>query len=399
MGFRLSKRASAVAPSATLAVNSKANELRGKGVDVVNFGAGEPDFETPANIKAKAVEAVEKGYTRYTPSAGTPAVRAAIADKFRVDNGLDYAPAQTIACVGAKQAIYLALQVLVDQGDEVITPAPFWVSYPEMVKLCDGVDVRVATRQADDYKLTPEQLRGAITPHSKVLLLNYPNNPTGASYTREELKALADVCVQAGVWVISDEVYEHLVYDGGEHVSVAGLGPEIYDLTITTNGVSKAYAMTGWRLGYAAGPGEVISAMIRLQGHMNTNTSSITQYAAVEALTGPQDAVTAMVGEFKRRRDYMYKRLAEMPGVKVRRPAGAFYMFPDVSELFGKTIRGRRIGGDMDLVEAILTEGHVAVVPGGAFGSANNIRLSYATSLERITEGMDRMAALLKEAR
>ena len=399
MGFRLSKRASAVAPSATLAVNSKANELRGKGVDVVNFGAGEPDFETPANIKAKAVEAVEKGYTRYTPSAGTPAVRAAIADKFRVDNGLDYAPAQTIACVGAKQAIYLALQVLVDQGDEVIIPAPFWVSYPEMVKLCDGVDVRVATRQADDYKLTPEQLRGAITPHSKVLLLNYPNNPTGASYTREELKALADVCVQAGVWVISDEVYEHLVYDGGEHVSVAGLGPEIYDLTITTNGVSKAYAMTGWRLGYAAGPGEVISAMIRLQGHMNTNTSSITQYAAVEALTGPQDAVTAMVGEFKRRRDYMYKRLAEMPGVKVRRPAGAFYMFPDVSELFGKTIRGRRIGGDMDLVEAILTEGHVAVVPGGAFGSANNIRLSYATSLERITEGMDRMAALLKEAR
>ena len=389
----------AIAPSATLAVNNKANELRAQGVDVVNFGVGEPDFPTPANIGAKGIEAIEKGFTKYTPSAGIPDLRKAIVAKFKRENGLEYTVGQTMACVGAKQALFLALQVLVGAGDEVVIPGPYWVSYTEMAKLCDATPVFVETSQDEDFKLTPARLRAACTPRSKALLLNYPNNPTGCSYTREELKAIADVCLEKGIFIVSDEVYEHLIYDGGSHVSIASLSPEIYNITVTTNGVSKAYAMTGWRLGYAAGPQDIISAMIRIQEHMNTNTSSITQYAAVEALNGPQETVQVMVQEFKKRRDYMYERLAAMPGIKIRKPPGAFYMFPDVSALFGKTIRGRLINSDMDLVESILTDGHVAVVPGSGFGSPNNIRLSYATSMERITTGMDRMEALLKEAK
>jgi aspartate aminotransferase len=389
----------AIAPSATLAVNNKANELRAQGVDVVNFGVGEPDFPTPANIGAKGIEAIQKGFTKYTPSAGIPDLRKAIVAKFKRENGLEYTVGQTMACVGAKQALFLALQVLVGPGDEVVIPGPYWVSYTEMAKLCDATPVFVETSQDEDFKLTPARLRAACTPRSKALLLNYPNNPTGCSYTREELKAIADVCLEKGIFIVSDEVYEHLIYDGGSHVSIASLSPEIYNITVTTNGVSKAYAMTGWRLGYAAGPQDIISAMIRIQEHMNTNTSSITQYAAVEALNGPQETVQVMVQEFKKRRDYMYERLAAMPGIKIRKPPGAFYMFPDVSALFGKTIRGRLINSDMDLVESILTDGHVAVVPGSGFGSPNNIRLSYATSMERITTGMDRMEALLKEAK
>jgi len=389
----------AIAPSATLAVNNKANELRAQGVDVVNFGVGEPDFPTPANIGAKGIEAIQKGFTKYTPSAGIPDLRKAIVAKLKRENGLEYTVGQTMACVGAKQALFLALQVLVGPGDEVVIPGPYWVSYTEMAKLCDATPVFVETSQDEDFKLTPARLRAACTPRSKALLLNYPNNPTGCSYTREELKAIADVCLEKGIFIVSDEVYEHLIYDGGSHVSIASLSPEIYNITVTTNGVSKAYAMTGWRLGYAAGPQDIISAMIRIQEHMNTNTSSITQYAAVEALNGPQETVHAMVQEFKKRRDYMYERLAAMPGVKIRKPPGAFYMFPDISALFGKSIRGRQINSDMDLVESILTDGHVAVVPGSGFGSPNNIRLSYATSMERITTGMDRMEALLKEAK
>ena len=389
----------AIAPSATLAVNNKANELRAQGVDVVNFGVGEPDFPTPANIGAKGIEAIQKGFTKYTPSAGIPDLRKAIVAKLKRENGLEYTVGQTMACVGAKQALFLALQVLVGPGDEVVIPGPYWVSYTEMAKLCDATPVFVETSQDEDFKLTPARLRAACTPRSKALLLNYPNNPTGCSYTREELKAIADVCLEKGIFIVSDEVYEHLIYDGGSHVSIASLSPEIYNITVTTNGVSKAYAMTGWRLGYAAGPQDIISAMIRIQEHMNTNTSSITQYAAVEALNGPQETVHAMVQEFKKRRDYMYERLAAMPGVKIRKPPGAFYMFPDISALFGKSIRGRQINSDMDLVESILTDGHVAVVPGSGFGSPNSIRLSYATSMERITTGMDRMEALLKEAK
>jgi len=398
MQAKLAQRALAIAPSATLAVNNKANQLRAQGVDVVNFGVGEPDFDTPANIKAKAIEAIETGFTKYTPSAGTMDIRQAIASKLQRENGLEYAVTQVMACVGAKQALYLALQALVDPGDEVIIPAPYWVSYPEMVKMSDGVSVVVETKLEDDFKLTPAALEAACTPKTKAIVLNYPNNPTGSSYTRDELAALAAVCVANSVYIVSDEVYEHLIYDGGTHQSVAALGPEVYDLTVTTNGVSKAYAMTGWRLGYAAGPQDIISAMIRLQEHMNTNTSSITQYAAVEALMGPQDTVRAMVAEFKKRRDYMCERLAAMPGLKLRVPPGAFYVFPDVSSLYGKTIRGRQISNDLDLVESILNDGHVALVPGSGFGAPSNVRLSYATSMERITTGMDRMAALLAEA-
>jgi len=399
VGVKLSQRATAITPSATLAVNNKANQMRAQGIDVVNFGVGEPDFDTPANIKAKAIEAIETGVTKYTPSAGTMDIRRAIVAKLKRENGLDYQPAQVMACVGAKQAIFLALQVLVDPDDEVLIPSPYWVSYPEMVKLCQGVPVYIQTSLDNEFKLTAEALSAACTPRSKVLVLNYPNNPSGSSYSRDELLALAQVCVDNDIVIISDEVYEHLIYDGGGHVSVAALGPEVYERTVTTNGVSKAYAMTGWRLGYAAGPQDIISAMIRLQEHMNTNTSSITQYAAVEALAGPQETVHEMVGEFRRRRDYMCQRLAAMPGIKLRVPPGAFYVFPDVSALFGKTIRGRKITNDMDLVDVVLTEGHVAVVPGGGFGAPDNIRLSYATSMERITTGMDRLEALLREAR
>ncbi|MDP2872553.1 MAG: pyridoxal phosphate-dependent aminotransferase [Bacillota bacterium] len=399
MGARISKRAAAIAPSATLAVNAKAGEMKAQGIDVVNFGVGEPDFDTPGNVKAKAIEAIQSGFTKYTPAPGTPALRKAIADKLARENGLNYTPAQTMACVGAKQAIYLALLALVDPGDEVILPRPYWVSYPEMVHLADGVSVYVDCELEDDFKLTPAALRAACTPRTKVLVLNYPNNPTGSSYTRAEIEALAAVCVERGVCVISDEVYEKLIYDGEPHFSFAAVSPEMYDLTVTTNGVSKAYAMTGWRLGYAAGPAPLIKAMTSIQEHMNTHTSSITQVAGTEALNGPQDAVAAMVEEFKRRRDYMYGRFAAMPGIRLRKPPGAFYCFPDVSALYGKTIRGHKIGGDMDLVNVILTEGHVAIVPGGGFGNPNCVRLSYATSMERITTGLDRIEGLVREAR
>jgi aspartate aminotransferase len=399
MGLGISRRAAAIAPSATLAVSAKAGEMRAKGIDVVNFGVGEPDFDTPANVKAKAIEAIQTGFTKYTPAPGTPALRKAIADKLARENGLTYTPAQTMACVGAKQAIYLALLALVDPGDEVILPRPYWVSYPEMVHLADGVSVYVDCRLEDDFKLTPEALRAVCTPKSKVLVLNYPNNPTGSSYTKAEIEALAAVCVEKGIYVISDEVYEKLIYDGGEHFSFAGVSPEMYNLTITTNGVSKAYAMTGWRLGYAAGPDPIIKAMIGIQEHMNTHTSSITQVASVEALNGPQEAVAAMVVEFKKRRDYMYERFIAMPGVKLRKPPGAFYCFPDVSAIYGKTIRGHKIASDIDLVNVILTEGHAAIVPGSGFGNANCVRLSYATSMERITTGLDRIETLICEAK
>lgn len=399
MGSRLSRRAASIAPSATLAVNTKATQMRAQGIDVVNFGVGEPDFDTPRNIKDKGIEAIERGLTKYTPSAGTAEVRKAIADKLKRENNVAYAPNETIACVGAKQAIFLALQVLVDPGDEVLIPNPYWVSYPEMVSLSDGVSRYVEVRLEDGFKLTPCALEGACNAKTRALVLNYPNNPTGATYTRSELEALTEVCVRKGVYIISDEVYEKLLYDGNEHVSIAALGPEVKALTITTNGVSKAYAMTGWRLGYAAGPADLIGAMVRIQGHMNTNTSSITQYATVEALTGPQDTVGQMVAKFKQRRDYMYDRLAAMPGVKVNKPPGAFYMFPDVSGTFGKEIKGRKVAGDMDFVDVVLSEGHTAVVPGRAFGNPNCVRLSYATSMEEIAKGMDRVEGLLREAR
>lgn len=399
MGSGISKRAAAIAPSATLAVNAKAGEMKAQGIDVVNFGVGEPDFDTPGNVKAKAIEAIEAGFTKYTPSAGTPALRKAIADKLGRENGLTYTPQQTMACVGAKQAIFLALLALVDPGDEVILPRPYWVSYPEMVHLADGVSVYVDCRLEDDFKLTPAALRAACTPRTKALVLNYPNNPTGSSYTRAEIEALAAVCVERGVYVVSDEVYEKMVYDGEPHYSIAAVSPAMYNLTVTTNGVSKAYAMTGWRLGYAAGPAAIIKAMIGIQEHMNTHTSSITQVAAVEALNGPQDAVEGMVREFAKRRDYMYERLAAMPDIRLRKPPGAFYCFPDVSALFGKSIRGHRIENDLDFVNVILTEGHVAIVPGGGFGNADCVRLSYATSMERITTGLDRIEALIREAR
>jgi aspartate aminotransferase len=399
MSVKLSRRATSIAPSATLAVNAKASQMKAQGIDVVNFGVGEPDFATPKHIGDKGIEAIQRGFTKYTPGAGTAEIRRAIVAKLARDNDVTYLPKETIACVGAKQAIFLALQVLVDPGDEVLIPSPYWVSYPEMVSLSDGVSIFVEVRLEDDFKLTPAALEKACTRKSKVLVLNYPNNPTGASFTRAELDAIVDVCIRKGIYIISDEVYEKLLYDGDEHVSVAALSPEAKAITVTTNGVSKAYAMTGWRLGYAAGPSEVIAAMIEIQGHMNTNTSSISQYASVEALMGPQDTVAEMAKEFKRRRDYMFDRISAMPHLIVRKPPGAFYLFPDVSGVFGREIRGHKIASDMDFVDVVLSEGHTALVPGRAFGNPNCVRLSYATSLETIAKGMDRMEALLREAK
>lgn len=388
-----------MSPSPTMAIDAKSKQMIAEGIDVVNFSVGEPDFETPQNVKRAGIAAIEQGFTRYTAAAGTLELRKAICAKLQRDNGLEYRPEQIVVSNGGKQSLYNAFQVLLDPGDEVIIQAPYWVSYPEMVKLAGGVPVIVETDESTGFRMTAEMIREKLTPRTRVINLNSPSNPTGAVYSRRELEEIAALAVEKDLVIVSDEMYEKLVYDGAEHISIASFGPEVKERTITVNGLSKAYAMTGWRMGYAASETVYAKAMAGLQSQSTSGPCSISQKAAVEALQGPQETVEAMRQEFQRRRDYMLERLNKLPGFSVKVvPQGAFYLFPNVSGTYGMNIRGRQINSADDLAAVLLEEGRVALVPGPGFGARDYVRFSYATSMERIEEGINRIEALLREA-
>jgi aspartate aminotransferase len=369
-------------PSLTLAIDSKAKAMLAEGIEVFGFGAGEPDMDTPEHIKAAAIKALQEGRTKYTPSAGIPELRQAISQKFLKDNGLDYKSSQVIVSNGAKQSCFNAIAAVVNEGDEVIIPAPYWLSYPEMVRIVGGEPVFIQTREENNWKITPEDFENAMTPRTKMIIINSPGNPTGSIYTREELKALSEVAAEEDIYILSDEIYEKLTYDGAEHVSVASISPEAYDLTITINGFSKAYAMTGWRLGYLAAPEPIARAIDSMQSHMTSNPCSFAQYGALAALTGDQQCVADMREEFDIRRQYMFERLTQIQGVSAVRPQGAFYVLANISALGLKS---------QNFADRLLSKSSVAVVPGIAFGDDRTIRLSYATSLDIIKSGLDRI--------
>lgn len=389
--MKLSTRAKQISPSVTLAIDTKAKQMMAQGIDVISFGVGEPDFDTPVHIREAAIEAINTGFTRYTPASGINELKNAICAKLKRDNGLEYRPEQIVVSNGAKHSLYNALMVLVETGDEVIIPAPYWVSYSEMVKLTGARPVFIQTKEEQDFKLQIEDLKAAITPNAKVLMLNSPSNPTGMVYTLEELKAIGQVALEHDLYIIADEIYEKLVYDGAEHHSIAALVPEMKDRTVLINGMSKAYAMTGWRIGYTASHIDIAKAMSSMQSHATSNPNSIAQKASVAGLNGPEEPITAMVGEFAKRREFMVERINQIEGLSCRKPQGAFYVMANVSKLFGKTIGGEVIKDDMQLAAALLEKAHVAVVPGSAFGASDFVRLSYATSLEQIKEGLNRI--------
>ena len=391
----ISQKAKSVPESATMVISTRARQMRAEGVDVVDFGVGEPDFDTPNHIKEAAIAAIKEGFTKYTPASGIPELKAAIVEKFKKDNGLEYTPAQVAVSCGAKHSIYNILQAVCDPGDEVIFAAPYWVSYIEMAKLASGTSVIVETHPEENYCMSPEAIEKVVSRKTKVLIINTPSNPTGMVYDLERLKAIAKLAVKHQFYVIADEVYEKLMYDGREHCSIAALGDEIKKITIVVNGVSKAYAMTGWRIGYAAGPEDVINAVSRIQSHNTSNPTSISQRAALQALTGPQNEVETMRVEFEKRRDYIASRFDEIETASYVRPQGAFYIFPDVSANYGRTFKGKRIENSMDIADYLLKEVQVAIVPGAAFGYDNCIRLSFATSLEKIKTGLDRIKQAL----
>jgi aspartate aminotransferase len=390
--MKISKRAQSVPPSATIAVTARAKELKAQGVDVVGFGAGEPDFDTPDYIKEAAIKALKAGQTKYTAAAGIIELRTAIADKLQKDNGLKYAPDQIIVNIGGKHSVYEAMQAVLDPGDEVILPVPYWVTYPETIKLAGAIAKIVQTDKKNSYKMTPAQLKNAINDKTAMVLINSPNNPGGFTYTPDELKDIATVLEGTKVIVISDEIYEKLVYGDTKFVSFASLSEDAYNRTLTLNGLSKAFSMTGWRLGYTAGPLEVIKAMGRLQSHMTSNPVTFGQYAAIAALKGPtEEAVEKMRVEFERRGKYMAERLNSIDGIECPEPTGAFYCFPDVSAHYGRNINGTQINGSMDFAKALLEQANVALVPGLPFGCDKNVRLSFACSFEQITKGLDRL--------
>jgi aspartate aminotransferase len=394
----LADRLKTLAPSSTLAVQAKARELRAKGIDVISFGAGEPDFDTPERVKDAAVQAMRRGQTKYTEVGGIVELRAAVCAKLKRDNGLAYEPADVLVSVGAKHTLFNLIVALVNPGDEVLVPSPYWVSYPEQVRLLGGVPVEVATSESTGFDLDPARLAAAVTTRTKLIVVNSPNNPTGAVFSPAALQAVARLAVERGLWIVSDECYEALTFEG-RHVSIASFGPDVRARTLTVNTCSKAYAMTGWRIGYAAGPRELIRAMTDVQSQVTSNPSSIAQWAAVEALTGPQDEVAKMAGEFDRRRRLIVAGLNALPGVRCVMPKGAFYAFANVSGLFGRTWRrpegALKLSSSLDVTGFLLEEARVAVVPGKDFGSDAHVRLSYATSDALISEGLARMGAAL----
>ncbi len=392
--MELSRKYSSISASPTLAIDSKFKAMKAEGIDVVGFGAGEPDFETPDHIKAAAIEAINNGVTRYTPASGTPALKAAICRKFERENGLKYEPNQIVVSNGAKHSLVNIFGAILNPGDEVLIPAPFWVSYPEMVRLGDGTPKFIETTEENNFKFTAEQLADAITPKTKALILNTPSNPTGMVYTADELKEIAKVCVEKDIFVISDEIYEHLIYEG-ERVSIATFGEEIYKRTIIVNGLSKTYAMTGWRIGYTASSPEIAKIMGNVQSHATSNPNSIAQYAAVVALDGGLDFVDDMKAQYVKRRDYMVDRINSLPGVSCKKPSGAFYVMMNIKELFGKEICGAVINSSEDFATALLEKANVALVPGEGFMANGYLRWSYATSIENIKKGLDRLEKFL----
>lgn len=395
----LSNALKRIKPSATIAVTAKARALKAEGRDVIGLGAGEPDFDTPENIKAAAIKAINEGKTKYTDVDGIPELKAAIVAKFKRENGLEYTPAQISVAPGGKPVLYNALAATINKGDEVIIPAPYWVSYPDMVLLCDGTPVFVITTADNNYLITPEELEKAITPNTKWVIINSPSNPTGAAYSRAHLRALADVLLKyPQVMIMTDDMYEHLMYDGFEFATIAQVEPKLYDRTLTCNGVSKAYAMTGWRIGYAGGPVWLINAMRNMASQTTSNPCSIAQYAAVEALNGPQDFLKERAAVFKDRRDLVVSMLNQANGIKCPTPEGAFYVYPSCADLIGKTApNGNVIKNDEDFARELLEAEGVAVVHGEAFGLGPAFRISYATSTEALTKACERIQKFCAE--
>ena len=387
MDYRISKNAAALSPSLTLAIDAKAKQMKAEGEDVVGFGAGEPDFDTPQHIKDAAVQALAEGFTKYTPSSGTLELRKAIAGKFQKDNGLTYKPSQIIVSCGGKHSCYNTIIATCQEGDEVLIPAPYWVSYPEMVKLAGATPVILPATDATEFKITPEQLSDAITPKTRLLILNSPSNPTGTLYTAAELKAIGDVCVEKGVLIMSDEIYEKLVYDGAEHVSVASFSEAHYNHTIVVHGLAKAYSMTGWRIGFLAAPQPITKAIDAIQSHSTSNPTSFAQKGGVAALVGPQDHLPVWLAEYDKRRSYACQRLNAMPGISCVSAKGAFYLFPNISQLGLSST---------EFCARLLDEEKVAAVPGIAFGADHGMRISYATSMANIAKGLDRMEEFVR---
>jgi aspartate aminotransferase len=387
MNYKISKRAAALSPSLTLAIDSKAKAMKVEGIDVVGFGAGEPDFDTPQHIKDAAAKALAEGFTKYTAASGIPELRQAVADKFKRDNGLSYKASQCIVSCGGKHSCYNVFMALCEEGDEVIIPAPYWLSYPEMVKLAGATPVILNTTDKTEFKVTPAQLRAAITPRTRLFVLNSPSNPTGTVYTPDEIKALGDICVEKGVLILSDEIYEKLVYDGAQHISVASFSQKHQDHTIIVHGLAKAYSMTGWRLGFTAAPEPIAKALDAIQSHSTSNPTSFAQKGGVAALNGPQDHLVGWVGEYAKRRSYAHQRLVKMPGITCVNARGAFYLFPNISKLGLNST---------DFCAKLLEQEKVAAVPGIAFGADDYIRISYATSMANIEKGLDRLERFVK---
>ncbi len=397
MPLTLSERTLSISPSVTLAVDARAKQLRAEGLDVIGFSAGEPDFCTPEYINDAGKFAIDAGITRYTPVAGTLDLRQKICDKFIHDNGVEYTPAEVIVSSGAKQSLFTALSAIINPGDEVLVPSPCWLSYPEMIRMAGGTPVLVHGREENNFVVTAEMMRPFVTEHTKALIINSPNNPNGCVWSRDELKAIADLAVECGFYVISDEIYEKLIYDDEKHYCMSSFGPEIKKQCIVINGVSKTYAMTGWRIGYAAGPKNIIKAMTSFQSHASSNANSIAQYAAATALSCGDKYILSMIDEYNARRRLMYRLVNEIDGLSCKLPKGAFYIMASLKEILGRSYKGKKITGSTSFAETLLDEKRVAVVPALAFGDDNYVRLSYATSRQNIVEGMARIKEFVSE--
>lgn len=388
-------RISLIKPSPTLTIQAKANALKAAGRDIIAFGAGEPDFDTPQNIKDAAIRAIEAGFTKYTPVGGIDELKDAVIAKLRRDNGLTYKRSEVVISCGAKHALFNIAQVLFEEEDEVLIPSPYWVSYTDIVYLSGAKPVVIKTKAGDGFKLLPSQLEASVTPRTRAIIISYPSNPAGVTYTLEELEALAEVILKKGIMIISDDIYEKIIYDGRPFHTLASLGEELKRISFVVNGVSKTYSMTGWRIGYTAGSEEIIAAMTKYQSQNTSNPTSIAQKAAVEALNGPQEGVAVMAQEFQRRRDVIVAGLNAIPGVTCLKPLGAFYVFPDVSSYYGRSFGGKQIAGSAEMATYLLDEANVALVPGGDFGHDDHIRISYATSMEQIKKGVERIREAL----
>lgn len=393
----LSRIASAIAPSSTLAINNLYKQMKAEGKDALGFGVGEPDFNTPEHIKAAGIRAIQENQTRYTAASGTQDLKEAICYRMQQDFGVTYTPVEIVVASGAKHSLFIALQCLLNPGDEVILPAPYWVSYAEMIRMCGAIPVIIETTHEENFKITADKLRAAITEKTKALILNNPSNPTGMIYNREELKALCDVCVEKDLYIVADEIYYCLVYDQQPFTSVASLGDEVRARTVIVNGVSKAYAMTGWRIGYTAAPAHISKLMSNYVGHSTAAPSTISQYAAAEAFRGSQESVYAMRDAFEQRRNYMVERMNAIEHISCLKPEGAFYVMMNIKEIFGHTIRGHQINSSADFASAFVEEEMVATVPGSAFGADQYIRWSYATDMDTIRKAMERLERFIKD--